>query len=307
MTSLVSHPYAYPVPFMKRGGAGPYTVSVQRNLLLTDGAPENPDNNQYLPTINSSTYPSIVVAGKKAPRFSLHTCIKPRNGAAGWSNADLFNSLLGVDTTNNTDRFAFAFLDDFETRVYDWCRCERIDLASHAEGGPCAVMMGFKSRWAEDFAGYGTTLLSGEVIEAAPAFTYTAQVPDAGQLTPAAAIEVTGLDGVKGFQLTFLRGQGARYYYNGDNHPADIASTMFSGVATFDQEPGAPTQIADTGSVIVKISTDMAIGTGRFKFTLALKRDNRFKPITTALGNVSTTFSIIDTSAGGNPAVVVAY
>lgn len=305
---MPTHPYAYVIPWQKRAGGGPLVTGTQFNVFATDVSPENPDNNQYLPVINGSTYPSIVVANKKLPRVSVHTCLKPNNGAgAGWSNAAFFNSLLGVDATNNTDDFAFSFKDEVDTRVYDYFKCERCDMAQNASGGPVAVMMGFKGRWGDTEAPYGTTLESGEVIPSAPAFTYSAQVPDAGQATPSSKVSIVGLTKVKGFQLTFLRGQAAQFFYNGDNHPAEIVSTMFSGVATFDQEPDADTFITDTGTVTIKFNTDLTSTTGRFKITLLLKRDNRFKPVVTTLGNITSTYSMFDQTSGGNPAAFVAY
>lgn len=284
------------------------TAAAQFRLMATDAHPENPDNNQYIPVINASTYPSIVAVNKKMPRVSIHTCLKPLNGSSGWSNADFFNSHLNTDTTNNTDYFAYGFADEADTRLYDYLRCERCDLAQNASGGPVAVMLGYKGRWGDSEAPYGTTLAdSGEVIPAAPAFTWTSPVPDAGQVTPPSKVSVVGLDKVKGFQLTFLRGQAAQFYFNGDNHPADIISTMFSGVATFDQEPDASTVINDTGTITIKFNTDLTALTGRFKTTLLLKRDNRFKPVVNTLGNVTCTYSMFDQTSGGNPATFLAY
>ena len=309
MTYYASHPYAYICPIMKTGGGGPLSTGVQRNMFLTDAMPSNPDNTQYIPVINASTYPSVVVANKKSPTVGIHTCLKPFNGtSSGWCDANLLNSLINTDTSNNTDRFAFAFLDEYETRLYDWMRCERLDFSGQASGGPVAVMMGFKGRWGDEDAPYGTTLSgSGEVIPSAPAFTYTGQVPDAGQVTPSVNVNIIGLDAVKGFSLSLVRGQSAQYYYDGGNGPSDIISTMFSGVLTVDQEPGADQQIATTGTVVFQFNPGLTSATGRFKITCLVKRDNRYKPQVTTLGNVTTTFSLFDQAAGGNPATIVAY
>lgn len=284
------------------------TLSQQRLMLCSEATPENPDNIGYLPCIDASSYPSIFVNGKKSPRFGLYTYLKPRTATKGWSNADFFKSHLEVDTTLNTDMFAAAFQDDVDNRVYDFSRCEMVEFDSHASGGACMVRLGYKSRMAEEdgTALYGTTLASGEVIPAAPAFTYS-DTPDAGQLTDTTNIVVVGASQVKGFRMTLVRGQVPQYYYDGANVPGIITSTMYSGILTLDQEPDASTVIETTGTVTIKFSNDMTSTTGRFKADIAVKRDNRFRPVVTSLGNVTRTYSIIDPAAGGLPCTFTAF
>lgn len=304
---MPTHPYAFPVAIQKRSGGGPFGANTQLNLLCTDADPNNPDNNAYLSVINASTFPSIVVAGKKSPSFGLHTCLKPRDGSDGWSNAALLNSLIHTDADNNTDYFAAAFADEVETRIYDYARCERMDFAGHAQGGPQSVMMGFINRWGDQDGPYNTTLPDGEVVGAAPTFAMTGQTPDAGQATPSAFVLFVGLDTVMSYQMSLLRGQSARYYFGNGPGPANIPSTMFAGLLTVEQEADASTQITDTGTVTIEYNTDKTSTTGRFRIIMLLKRDNRFKPQRTRIGTVTTTFSCFDEVSGGNCAVIEAF
>lgn len=303
---MPTHDYSYPVALKKRAGSGPID-SNQRNIFCSGAEPENPDNNQYIPGINSSTFPSVVSLGKKSPRVGLHSCLKPRTGSLGWSNADIFNSLVHVDASNNTDYFAICFANEQDTVIYDYHRCERLDFSGNAQGGIQAVMMGFIGRWGEADGPYNTTLPSGEIIGPAPTFTMTGQTPDYGIATPSSMVNFVGLSEVMTYQMSFLRGQAARFYFGSGPGPAVIASTMFSGLLTIEQESDATTTIADTGSVTVQFDTGQTSSTGRFRVNLLLKRDNMFRPRQPRIGTRVSTYSMFAQSSGGNPAIFESY
>jgi len=313
-----TRPYAGYGALLKRGGSvagGLSTVGAsggeQRNIFLTNVTPLNPTNNIYPPGINASSFPSVVVPGKLTPSVLLQACLKPYNAGTGkgWADAALFNSLINVDGTLNTDLFCFGIKDERSSggfgaglRLWDWSRCELLQFQSDAVGGPVMVTMGFRSRWGDirsNAAFYGqTNATTGEVYPDAPSFT-TPSGADAGQLSAVADIDfrsgtssagsASTLTDVKRWVLTLMRGQMFEFEYDRTKNPKDISSRMFSGVFEVHQNPNTSAYI--TG----------------MKIDLAVNADNMVQEHNVQAGVLVTSFSLVDLSTGGNPAAITAF
>jgi hypothetical protein len=331
-----TRPYIGQGSLLKRNtGGGPLANGSQRNLFFTEATLMNPYNFAYPSAVNASSFPSQDVLGMRTPMVHLQACLKPRVAAGnGWSDADLFNSLINVYTNYNSDQFALAFVDDRYTvtsgnlvnagtgfgagiRIWDWARCESLTFSQDALGGPIMVSLAFKSRsgesnWSNDNTFGGGTLytatntVSGEAYPSAPVFA--ALTTDAGQETNLSQVDFNGtLGDVRRWSLTLLRGQTYERYLDGTIYPSEISSKMFSGILEVHQNPRNATYVTGTGTLRININSDKTISTGRFRIDMKVNTDNNQLNQTTQAGNLVSTFSLIDLTSGGNPAAITAY
>lgn len=302
--------------------------AVQRTIIVTQGIPMNPDNKSYQGVVNNTSYPSTATLGMRTPSVRLTACMKPADNTAspntiGWADAGIFNSLLNVNTsTQQTDQVDCFFKDDTSTqRLWGWGRCEMVQFQWDAVGGPCMVTMGFKNRFGDAIAEavYGKTFVDTNFNPGSVPTITAPSGADAGQLTNDAQIDFAGtLSDVSRFTLTLLRGQRWRSragsYYNNASapghilYPAEIDSGMFSGVLTVDQDPDAATTVETTnGTVTINFNTDKTSATGRFKIDMKVDRNNKVYPVEAGFGNITRTYSLVNLTTGGNPAVFTSF
>lgn len=308
---MAEHGYTGWVAVQKRSGTVPGGVAVgaQRNILMLEANPDNPDNNSYMNVINAGGYPNSAVAGRGTPQCELHTFLKAyQSQHVGWSDAAIFKSWLGLGNDNNGDVFDVAFKGETSLDVYDWSRCTMVEFSAAAVGGPIATRIGFASRWGDSECPYGTTLPSGEVIAAQADFVTLANTsPDPGLAANVINMAITGFSQVKSFNLLILRPQPRQFHFNGDRGCENTSSGQLSGLLTIEQEKDADLTIETTGAATFKFCTDFTAATGRFKVDLLLKRDRRVTNRIPGIVPTIRTFSLFDQSGGGNPAVFSAY
>ena len=294
-------PYSGYVAVMKKSGtASVLATGSQINIPTVHTVPLNPDNNSFPGVIATSSYPSERVKGMKTPTVSITACYKP-----SWCTANLFNSLINIGTNNATDVFSIAFKDDNSgsLRIWDDAKCERLQFQQNAMGGPLMVTMDFKARFGDSEAPYGATdAATGSAYGSAPAFATPGSV-DSGELYGMADTVLTGLTTVRAYTLTLMRGQAFLPYFNGTRYASQIATTMFSGGMSVDQDPGG-TLISNTGTAVIAIGP--AATAGSIVLTAAVVRDDNTYPFDISIGNLSSRYSLVSLSTGGNPASIVA-
>lgn len=299
-------------------------TGTQRNIIVSRAIPLNPKNNSYMPVVNGSEYPSVAVKGMRTPSVSATCCMKPYNGTTGWANAVLFNSLMNTGGDRNTDAFAIRIGDDVTSRIWDWSRCQSIRMEADAVGGPVMVTLSFLSRFGDATAEgvYGLTFIESSFSPPAAAPTLSASAPDPGQLTycadwdfqNAAGTAMT-LSDVSSWSLTLFRAQRHRARAGvvvagpGSNrvlYPADIDSGMFSGTFTVVQDQGANVKLQGAGTIVLNMNTSFSGANGGMRFTMTINDDNEVYPVETGFGTLTTTYSLINLPAGGNPCVIAA-
>lgn len=322
MTQLLWR-YGNAVGGLNSGNAADASISNGlRNVIVSSAIPTNPINNLYIPVVNASGYPSVVVVGMRTPSVTLQACLKPfivGSPNKGWCNAGLLNSLISVGTDQQTDRFAIRFTDDTSTpRIWDWSRCDTIRITGDASGGPIMVTLGFKCRFgnAESENPYALTFISGNQPGTSPSGSFTTPVSDAGTLPGNSDWDFNNtLSDVSSFSLTLMRGQrwraragvvsnavstGRVMYAN------DIDSGQFSGVLTVVQDAGASTIVAGAGTIQLRLNTSYTGANGGILITCTINEDNYVYPVESAFGTLTTTYSLINLASGGNPAVITA-
>lgn len=297
---------------LRTGGSGPF--SGQANLPFSKISPINPRNISYPGAVNTSSFASLSVRGKKSPGVSIATFVKPT-----WFTADLLNSLLGLPTLDanfDTDRFSIGIKHVVNgtavVRVWDWSRCASISLYQTSAGGPVIMEMGFFSRWGETECPYGTTLLDNETLPSAPSFSIPS-VSDAGPLTDISQVDFSSstsgtagtesMSQVRSWRLTLMRGQGFVYYADGTYYPKDISSAMFGGSLVIEQSPTS--LIVPTTAANIRMSTQATTGS-RFKMDLSLSLDSESLDHDLGFGNIVRTYTLL-ASGGGNPIALTAF
>lgn len=297
-------PNTYTQPFLGQtmvkwisGTAGATTG--EKDLGVIRVTPMNPDNITYPAVVNATSYPSMAVPGKKTPTISMSAPYK-----ASWCSALLFNGLIvNVGTDNLTNKYAIGVKDDRASslRTWDWSRCSRLEFSQTAGGGPVMVSMDFMSRWGDGEMPNAAVLYDGETTPATT--TFAGPTTDAGQVLDTSLCSVTGLTNVRSWTLTLLRGQVHNGYVDKTLYCKDIVSTMFSGVFSCDQDLNG-TQISSTGTVTLNLGP--AATAGYITAALSVKRDDHVYPEDVGLGNITSRYSLIDLSAGGNPCTIAA-
>lgn len=268
-------------------------------IPVTRTVPLNPDNNAYPGVINVTSYPSARVKGKKTPSVSMTAPYK-----ASWVSANLINGLVGlVGTDNLTNKYAIGVKDDRSggLRTWDWSRCSMVQFSQQAIGGPIMVQMDFMSRWGDGEMPNNTLLDDGETTPATT--TFSSPATDAGQDMDTSKVSFSGLTNVRSWTLTLMRGQVHNCFIDKTYYCKDIVSTMFSGVFSVDQDLNG-TLISDTGTATITIGP--ASTTGSITVAMALARDNHTYPEDIGLGNLTSVYSLINLSTGGNPCVIAA-
>lgn len=273
--------------------------------------PRNPFNKGYPGLVNSSSYPSTVVYGKKIPTITISTVAKVSNGS--WFTPTNINNLLfSLDSDGNTKNHTII-LYDLSTiqygppagnapgglsyvghygygpgcdashkgmRIFEGCRCTGMSMRQSAMGGPIGIDLGFKAIWGES-EGPGVN-------------TYTNAPPatDPGYLMDVASVAFgTSSAYIRSWGNSVIRGQGEQGYADQTYFANDIVSGMLSGSFTSEESPYG----ADLGTTQV-----IAFASGP-TLTLYYEKDEDVQDFSIGLGNKMTARTLIKL-AGGNPA-----
>ena len=303
-----------------RGGDGIDTGT--RYLPATMIAPENPRNQGYVGIIGASSFPSIVYQNPKTPSIVIETFIVPNtdgDATFGWSDANLFNSLLqewGNDA--QTDKYAIGFTDNRSSGgvlpgviYYDWARCTQVTFSGSAGGGPVRVQLAFTCRWGDnEWFPYYTwyNYISQETYPSAPSIS----PPDGINVAPATSPCQWDFNGdigaVRSWTLTLIRAQAPDFVDDGTCYVEEIVSGMYSGVLEVTQNPNTSAAlINDYGQIILNLSTNKNSSNGGMQVTLKVNHDKLSYPRTTEAGTMVNTYSLIDLGSAGNPATFAAH
>lgn len=266
----------------KAGGAGAWVLGTEVNFPAIRYVPRNPLNNQYLPMVNKTSHPSIVVIGKRTPSLTVHTAMK----ASFCTVANLNSLIFSTDSNGDSDEFAWLVNNGAASRKFDGCRCAAMSISANAGGGPVGFELGFLAKTAE-----GATSFSG------------AGATDAGQLVNAAQIDFGSSPTaslVKAWRLNVIRGQAYDFFFNGTYYPADTSSGMLGG--TFQIEVSAASATVPSSSATIRLFTGVPESLVLHStWTLLLNLDEDVEDVDTGFGTLIKTYTLIDTSAGGAP------
>ena len=72
------------------------------------------------------------------------------------------------------------------------------------------------------------------------------------------------------------------------------------------QDAGAGSIITGSGSATLRMNTSYSGANGGFQVAMSLNEDSAVYPVESAFGTLTTTYSLINLAAGGNPAVITA-
>lgn len=280
--------------------------------------------NMYPGVMNATLYPTVAYQGKKRPGVTLFMLCKPPKTAGGITyglDSALLNSLLFnlSGTPARTDRFSILLNNGVQaSRVWDWARCTHVVITAGGSGGAAVVQMGFLSRYGETEAPYGTLLPSGETYPAAPVWPTPTAANAAGELDDSIdydwrsdsnkGVTATGAvwtaSDVRGFTLHLLRAQNYVDYMDNAKNAKEIATGGLTGALTIDQNPVAAS-IPST-SANLRLHSNGSTNQGIAIATL-LNKDHVEQPMEMGIETLSTTYTLIDLSAGGNPALCTAF
>lgn len=280
----------------------------QINVPAAMWRPRNPLNNSYLPSFNNSAYPSIVVYGKRTPTFLFQAAWK-----RSWVTAANINSWLFNQTNGDTDTWSWAARQATAGiyRRYDYGKCMQFDCGQASQGGPVSVSCAWDTVFGCDDAN-DPQILNMPGLAAAPANvtswngytfpTWTSPSTDAGQALAVDQVVWSGVNQVRSWRLTLIRGQMPQHFIDGTVFAADITSGMFSGVLTIEQSPAATSTLVGAGALSVALGST---GNG-VNIAYLLNQDDLVQSKETAFGTVVRTYSLFDITNGGNPATVTA-
>ncbi len=263
------------------------TSGTQVTVTAMRGIPINPTNQAYPSVVNSSSYPSVTVSGKKSPRVALSMCAH-----STWFTAANLNDLIQtLDSEGDTPDFAVCLYENSTLtynnyasagrRVYDGSKCESISIFQNAMGGPIGVEVSFVSKY-------------GDSEQTTPT-TFTSFATLSGNLFSVANVTFGTATLVRSWRLNLFRGQGHVYFLDGTLYPSEVASGMFSGSLTLEQSPKG---VAPSTSEVVTVASGPV-----FTMTNSLKLDDRRADLDIGLGNVLRAYTLFNTS-GGNPCVI---
>jgi len=258
----------------------------------------NPDNLVAPAVVNATSFPSVDAAGKKTPQFLFRTYAK-----ATWFSAVLLNSFVNnLNSTNGTyqtDGYAAALNNVFETLVYDVSRCQYVQISQAAASAPVLL----ESMWRSVY---------GDSEAPTPTDFTEPSTADGGQLVNVSQVGWTGFDEVQAFTLTLMRPQAWVLYDDGTFYAVDIASGGFGGTLQVVQSPtfnetaggGANNQ---SGSGVVSVGST---GAG-VEFSMLLRRSQIVRPLRTTFGQMITSYDMRDVgqvsgTGGGNPCSMTA-
>ncbi len=258
--------------------------------------PRNPLNNQYMPAINATSFPSIVVQGVRSPTITLASFWKP-----SFATATLMNGLmLNRDSNGNTDLWAIGLYNATANtwRVYDGCRATQLDLSAAATGGPITFQVSFDAVQA---SGDGEDSSTTPGYQTPTSFTSVSKVTDAGQATPVSRVNFGGTaDQVRSWRLSVVNGQMAQHFFgngSGTAYANSIDSAATSGVFTLEQSPTYTTRPSTAGTLNIPGPTT---GTG-VSWNLLLNLDESTQDKGTGMATRVAAYSLIDTFGGTNP------
>lgn len=285
------------------------TGSAQMIVPASSARPRNPYNNAYMPSINNTQYPSLVVQGKRTPSLYWQACYK-----YSWVTAANINSWLFNQTAGDTDTWSWGLYQATAgiMRRYDYAKCMQFDMGQSAAGGPINCSTAWDVALAQD-ASSDPLAASLQGVGLAPSGvtswngynfpTWTTPTTDPGQLANVAQCSWSGVNQVRSWRATLIRGQMPANFIDGTPFAADITSGMFSGVLTIEQSPSASSVISSTGTPVLTIGTT---GLGGIGITFIVSADDLVQSKESAFGTVVRTYSLIALSTGGNPCTVVA-
>lgn len=277
-------------------------------LPTANAMPRDPDEVGYLGLSNASAFPSVCVFGMLTPFFTITVPAK----ASWFTEAFIKDLVFDIDAENNTDEWAVCFYDgstiDYGNgangkRIFEGCRCASVSVRMGTGGAIlCDITM---------FARYGdrvTTAGGTPYQPGRPAYTTVfdslAGTPDAGQAYGVNDVVFdagAGVTHVTSCGFTLNRGQGHLLYMNGTFFPTEVGSGMFSGDTSLEQSPTGTSTLTGFAVAIGKRLAGDANGT---IFTMTLKRNERIQDQNIGNGRVVRSYTMINTSSGGNPCVV---
>ncbi len=252
----------------------------------TIAQPRNPDNLTFMPVVNVSAAPSVVVAGKKTPAVSLPGI--PLK-ASFWSSI-FANSLIGgsdawLDTAFNSDEYAVGVHNGDSLRVYDGCHCAQMALEQAAVGGPILMSLDFLAIYGDSEKGVPTTIVAPTV--------------DPGTLHDVTKVDWNSTaEDVYRWRLVLQRAQGYQMVDDGTLYAASIESGNIGGLLTIWINPKSAT--IPTTSATLKIG-----GSGGAAFALDLKRVELVQDVGPSLGMQVITYALFK-AAGGYPVAITA-
>jgi len=283
--------------------------------------PRNPLNMAYPALVNKSAYPSQVVMGKRTPGLSIVSL-----GKNSWLTADFVNDLLFTrDSNGDTKLWDIGVWEPTTGLLRVWHNARAASLAlQQGPTGELGVEIMFLAthgnsegggagggEWANPFSADGT-YDSG--VWPTGVWLWTSLTADAGVATGIIDVDFAGggiatLSDVRSWRLNMMVGQGHIHHVDGLRYPSDVASAMFGGTFIIEQAVGAATQVAKEvqGTVVIGINTNKTSGTGRFKITALIYMDETRRDAEVGFGYEMKSYSLIDISAGGNPATCAAY
>lgn len=323
----VTKPFAGYVVIKKTAGNGPVANGTQAVIPIVSSQPRDPKNNQYPTVVNKTANPSTIILGKRTPSISFSTYLKSSwpaafetSPGAGDGLANFLSSLI-KDTGNptdltgvtnwETDEYAILLNDGtqggtWSSRIFDGCKCQQMTISCNSQGGGINMELSFLAASASGATSFNVASIN----------------PDAGYFYDTSDIDFGGLftlnvgnglyygisgsataDLVRAFRLNLLRGQAYNMFFNGTLNPAGVSSGMFGGTLQIEQSP-LYTHSPSSQFTARIYNSSASGGSPQRDLTIAcvINNDEDVLDETTQFGNLIRTYTLIDSSTGGDPA-----
>lgn len=277
------------VGYMEIGTAGSPATGVIK-IPYMSASPMNPSNDTYMPSVNKSVGPSIVVRGIYTPGITVRTI-----PLESWFTADNLNAMFVTGDANyDTAPYAAHLVEPGGAELkIGGLRWGALSLTHSAAGGMLGCEIG---GICTTFADTSTWSGSGSTV--------------AGQAFGPSQVNYTTATKVRGWSLNIIRAQAYDIFSGGDagtgasvnvnRFPSGTSTGQIGGTFSLEFSPAAGYTIPTSGALTITLlradnsTTHLTIG-------LQLNLDAPTRSYTTGFGTQVNTYTLINTSLGGSP------
>jgi len=273
---------------MEIGTAGTPATGVIA-IPYMSASPMNPSNDTYMPSVNKSVGPSIVVRGIYTPGITVRTI-----PLETWFTADNLNAMFVTDDGNyDTAEYAAHLVEPGGAELkIGGLRWGALSLTHSAAGGMLGCEIG---GICTTFADASTWSGSGSIVP--------------GQAFGPSQVNYTTATKVRGWSLNIIRAQAYDIYSGGaagtgasvnvNRFPSGTSTGQIGGTFSLEFSPTTANTIPTTSVTISILKSDNS--TTHLTISLDLNLDAPTRSYTTGFGTQVNTYTLIDYASGGSP------
>lgn len=260
------------------------TAGAEFQIPYTSVTVMNPTNDTYIPSVNRTSGPSVVVRGVPTPGISVR--VVPMEGWFTKANLDLM--FITEDATiNDTPDWSVKLLET---------NGPQIDIANLKWGALSITHSSSGNMLGVELGGICTTLAGTALSGTAATVAGTTFGPASVQYgaAPAAAISH-----VRGWSLNIIRAQAYDIFSGGPaggtptTGPQGVSTGQIGGTLTIDQSPNSAAVMAASGDKVRLIILKPSTGAAQVSIDCYVNLDAPVRSFTTGFGTQSNTYTLL--------------